>query len=230
MLYPVDLSWAGFELTTLVVIGTDCIGSCKSNYQTITTTMAPYTLYVSGHFYRNQEFYVSVNQLNFCIIGKCLVSFSSKHIYCILLINLSERLLLLSCHLILENNQFVILLIRKGHVVSLLQILTSEWGIMGTPFWIWMESDQVSKHFYTIPKLFMYLVVICPDLCLFVCLMVFNATFNNISVLVEETGGPGENHRPVASHWQALSHNVLHLTLIKIQIHNISGDSHCLHR
>jgi hypothetical protein len=42
---------------------------------------------------------------------------------------------------------------------------------------------------------------------LFVCLMVFNATFNNISViswksvlLVEETGEPGENHRPVASH------------------------------
>jgi hypothetical protein len=40
-----------------------------------------------------------------------------------------------------------------------------------------------------------------------VCLIVFSATFNNISVilwrtvlLVEETGGPGENHRPVASH------------------------------
>ena len=37
--------------------------------------------------------------------------------------------------------------------------------------------------------------------CLFVSLMVFNATFNNISViswrsvlLVEETEGPGENH------------------------------------
>ena len=37
--------------------------------------------------------------------------------------------------------------------------------------------------------------------------MVFNATFNNISViswqlvlLVEETGAPEENHRPVASH------------------------------
>jgi len=29
---------AGFELTTLVVIGTGCIGSCKSNYHTITTT------------------------------------------------------------------------------------------------------------------------------------------------------------------------------------------------
>ena len=37
--------------------------------------------------------------------------------------------------------------------------------------------------------------------------MVFNATFNNISVisrrsvlLVEETGVPGKNQRPVASH------------------------------
>jgi hypothetical protein len=30
-------SWSGFELT-LVVIGTDCIGSCKSNYRTIMTT------------------------------------------------------------------------------------------------------------------------------------------------------------------------------------------------
>jgi hypothetical protein len=29
MLYT--LPWTGFELTTLVVIGTDCKGSCKSN-------------------------------------------------------------------------------------------------------------------------------------------------------------------------------------------------------
>jgi hypothetical protein len=37
-------------------------------------------------------------------------------------------------------------------------------------------------------------------ICLFVCL-VFNTTFNNISVLlVEETHGPGENPRRVASH------------------------------
>jgi len=28
----------GFELTTLVVMGTDCIGNYKSNYHTITTT------------------------------------------------------------------------------------------------------------------------------------------------------------------------------------------------
>jgi len=45
-------------------------------------------------------------------------------------------------------------------------------------------------------------------ICLFVCLFDgANATFNNISViswqsvlLVEETGGPGETHRPVANH------------------------------
>jgi hypothetical protein len=31
----------GFELTTLVVMGTDYIGSCKSNFYTITTTTVP---------------------------------------------------------------------------------------------------------------------------------------------------------------------------------------------
>ena len=38
MLYRVHLAWVEFELTTYVVIGTDGIGSYKSNYHTITTT------------------------------------------------------------------------------------------------------------------------------------------------------------------------------------------------
>ena len=42
MLYRVHLDWVGFELTTLVVIGSDCINSCKSNYHAITTTTIPY--------------------------------------------------------------------------------------------------------------------------------------------------------------------------------------------
>ena len=42
MLYRVHLACAAFELTTSVVIGTDCIGSCKSNYHIITTTTAPH--------------------------------------------------------------------------------------------------------------------------------------------------------------------------------------------
>jgi hypothetical protein len=49
--------------------------------------------------------------------------------------------------------------------------------------------------------------------------MVFNTTFNNISVilrrsvlLMEETRIPRENHRPAASHLQTLSHNVVSST------------------
>jgi hypothetical protein len=48
---------------------------------------------------------------------------------------------------------------------------------------------------------------------------VLTTTFNNITViswrsvlLVEETGVPAENHRPVTSHRQTLSHNVVSST------------------
>ena len=47
MLYRVHLAWAGFELTMFVVIGTDCIGTCKSNYHTITTATASEMLCIS---------------------------------------------------------------------------------------------------------------------------------------------------------------------------------------
>ena len=62
--------------------------------------------------------------------------------------------------------------------------------------------------------------------CLFFCLMVFNATFNSISFIVAISflggGEPGENHRPVPSHPQTVSHNVV----IEIRTHNIRGDRH----
>ena len=64
--------------------------------------------------------------------------------------------------------------------------------------------------------------------------IVFNITFNNISVislrsvlLVMETGVSGENHQPIASHWQTLSHNVVSSTP---RTHHVSGDRHWLHR
>ena len=69
--------------------------------------------------------------------------------------------------------------------------------------------------------------------------MVFNATFNNISaiswwlvLLVADTGVPGENHQTVASHWQTVSHNVVSSTplLSRIQTHNVSDDRYWMHR
>jgi hypothetical protein len=68
MLYRVHLVWAGYVLTTLVVIGTDCIGSCKSNYHTITTTIAPGNIYFVGTIcapYLNQFFYQFINKVVF---------------------------------------------------------------------------------------------------------------------------------------------------------------------
>jgi hypothetical protein len=64
-----------------------------------------------------------------------------------------------------------------------------------------------------------FLSIITFHLLVWFGLWVFNATFNNISViswrsvlLVEETGVPGEKYWPVASHWQTLSHKVVSST------------------
>jgi hypothetical protein len=44
-------------------------------------------------------------------------------------------------------------------------------------------------------------------------------------LLVKETRVPEENNIPVAIHWQTLSLNVVHLTLIVIRTHNLKLDS-----
>ena len=41
MLYRVHFTWVGFELTTKVVIGTNCVGSCNYNNPTIRTMTSP---------------------------------------------------------------------------------------------------------------------------------------------------------------------------------------------
>jgi len=62
--------------------------------------------------------------------------------------------------------------------------------------------------------------------------MVFDATFNNISViswglvlLMEETG---ENHRPADSHWKIVSHDIVSSThrLSGIRTRIVSGGRH----
>ena len=66
--------------------------------------------------------------------------------------------------------------------------------------------------------------------------MVSNATFDNISVislrsvlLVGETGGPGENHRPVEV-TDNLYHIMLYTSPWSSETHNISSDMYWLHR
>jgi hypothetical protein len=59
MFYRVHLSWTGIELTPLVVIGTECIDSCKSNYHSIPTT----TIRNEGY---NRPIYLAMLSLMTC--------------------------------------------------------------------------------------------------------------------------------------------------------------------
>ena len=83
---------------------------------------------------------------------------------------------------------------------------------------------NMSLYTWTVQQYQKYVIVPYKLLCLRKALivyqwdriMVFNATFNNISaiswrpvLLVEKTGVPGENHRPATSHSQTLSHKVV---------------------
>ena len=89
------------------------------------------------------------------------------------------------------------MLCREDNVFDFFMLMfqTHHWSF--TSIWICIETDNF-----------------LPGLGIRV--MVFKATFNYISIiswrsvlLVEETGVPGKNHWPVASHWQTLSHNVV---------------------
>ena len=75
MLYWVHLVWVGFELTNTLMIGTDCIGICKSKSHTITTTthlVSTHHCIVCVHFV-----YPSINPVGYnrvdCVVVSVLV-------------------------------------------------------------------------------------------------------------------------------------------------------------
>ena len=61
--------WSRFELTSSVVIGTNCIGSCKSNYHTITATTAPVGLIESKHQYHHRIKKITCDSINLHILS-----------------------------------------------------------------------------------------------------------------------------------------------------------------
>jgi hypothetical protein len=59
----------GFKLTTLVVIGTDCVGKYKSNYHTIMATTAPYIKLKSEVCLPNQNHHFNMKNMNSVYFG-----------------------------------------------------------------------------------------------------------------------------------------------------------------
>ena len=61
MLHRVHPVWVGIELTTLVVMGTDCIGSCKSNYNQSRWPFNP-TWHCHRHNDKKKHFFPNVDK------------------------------------------------------------------------------------------------------------------------------------------------------------------------
>ena len=79
MLYRIHLAFSGFECTTLVMIGTDCIGNNKSNYHTITIKMASCNVGHLGFFNRHKYENYATDELFIHSLGT--LKFLRKSIY-----------------------------------------------------------------------------------------------------------------------------------------------------
>jgi hypothetical protein len=98
-------------------------------------------------------------------------------------------------------------------------------------FFFYCISYNVTFDYYEILVLMDYLLkktILCKtSLYIIAILIIISVISWRLVLLVDETGVSGENHRPAASHWQTLSHNVVSSTprLSGIWTHNVIDDS-----
>jgi hypothetical protein len=70
--------WWRFELTTSVMISTDCIDSCKSNYHTITTTTENSFKSVNSNQYKHPQIHVRFLRHRYLYLRSMSFFFSQK--------------------------------------------------------------------------------------------------------------------------------------------------------
>ena len=131
MLYRVHLSWMEFKLTTSMVIGTDCIGSCKSNYHMITTAPTK-----PGEW---ALMYMCVTDIYFAFVSMIYLS--------VRLWNCSDSLVLIVFHfIVMFRGRYKICLLfpHGGHSVLVVKI-NDHW-IMTISFIIsWQKKKQLGQ-------------------------------------------------------------------------------------
>jgi hypothetical protein len=127
LVYQVHLAWAGFKLTTLVVISTNCIGSYKSNFHSHDH---------NGHYYRQvfliqmwsifvQFLYVPVHVFSFPfrVFCLCVILCLVFHVVCVLFCVLCSMLLVcLDCPFWIAPSVF-----SNIYLVSAITFLTFQW-------------------------------------------------------------------------------------------------------
>ena len=99
--------WYRFELTTSVVIGTGCIGSCKSNYHTITATTALISLITTSihpkkrSYLKKKLWSISRGMHNECSLKSAIHGYTGElklwNWWCYMLIGLPIKLNLFYC-------------------------------------------------------------------------------------------------------------------------------------